>query len=314
MSGAGPTQLRVRETMRQAGGYWRPLAAVARLLEELGELAELLPTGAIAGAGEPAPGPHERHALASELADLWIITAALADQFLAELPEPDTAPSAAGSLAALLAAAGPIGRVVNHYDGPKTPREAARLPSLGDAVRAFHAALAGLAGSEGVELAAAVSQKLDAIGASSDMQRFARDRSDPSTSPVLEALLHALAERPPQQPWPVRLWGAPPCPPGTPAELARWLAPSLRCFAKAAVPERLEGYVIAGEAQTAKQERTWNEELLDALDETGARARGSATVTLGGLRLEALLLPRPAGDGPPARRESYLLLARAGDG
>ncbi len=57
--------------MLAAGGYWRPLAAVARLLEELGELSELLFVG-----DEPAGG------IAGELADLWIITTALADQFL----------------------------------------------------------------------------------------------------------------------------------------------------------------------------------------------------------------------------------------
>ena len=37
----GAGQQLVRATMIAAGGYWRPLAAVARLLEELAELSEL---------------------------------------------------------------------------------------------------------------------------------------------------------------------------------------------------------------------------------------------------------------------------------
>src|SRR5947209_7312422 len=109
----------VRETMIAAGGYWRPLAAVARLLEELGELSELLYSG-----GEAPDG------LPEELADLWIITAALADQFLAEVDEPGEVAAAEVDLGALVAAAGPVARVVNHYDGPKVPRSGEPMPTV----------------------------------------------------------------------------------------------------------------------------------------------------------------------------------------
>ncbi len=73
------TQEQVRTTLGAVGGYWRPLAAVARLLEELGELAEILMS--------PTPDAGD---LAEELADLWIITTALADQFLWDVAEPDS--------------------------------------------------------------------------------------------------------------------------------------------------------------------------------------------------------------------------------
>lgn len=227
---AGATQSRVRQTMLDAGGYWRPLAAVARLLEELGELAELL--------AEPSPATD---ALGGELADLWIITAALADQYLVEVPEPGTGVGGAvterGSsaragvdhaLAALIAAAGAIARIVNYYDGPKTPRRLAELPALATAVPDFHDQLARLAGALGIDLAKAVDAKLEVIHAT-DMQRFSHETRDPRTAPILARL--RAAEPATEQ---LRLWGAPSTDP----------AHSLRSFLRACGPERLDAYVI----------------------------------------------------------------------
>src|SRR3954447_2546569 len=123
----------VRETMIAAGGYWRPLASVARLLEELGELSELLETST------------EGEDLGGELADLWIITTALADQFLSEVEEPGTGSEATADLGMLLAAAGPIARVVNHYDGPKVPRTGEPMPTLQGSIAGFHMSLLAFA-------------------------------------------------------------------------------------------------------------------------------------------------------------------------
>lgn len=234
--GPGRAQLLVRETMLAAGGYWRPLAAVARLLEELGEVAELLATH--------APPADE---LAGELADLWIITTALADQYLADVPEPCSAQggpasasaSASGSASgspsplALIAAAGAIARVVNHYDGPKTPRTGARMPSLAGAVAAFHVELRALAGALRLDLATAVTGKLRAIGDRGDLSRFERSGHDPSTAAVLDRYRAALGARAPQ-----RLWGGP-----------DWGEQTEECvdaFAKAAAAEGLEALVLAG--------------------------------------------------------------------
>lgn len=150
------TQEVVRTTLSAVGGYWRPLAAAVRLLEELGELAEILVS--------PTPDAGER---AEELADLWIITTALADQFLGDVAEPDShprrTPPSQDLFAELLAAAGPIARIVNHYDGPKTPRSLDGWVSLSDAVAGFHRVLADVAHAHDVDLAAAVRGKLAAI-------------------------------------------------------------------------------------------------------------------------------------------------------
>jgi NTP pyrophosphatase (non-canonical NTP hydrolase) len=303
----GPAQRRVRETMVAAGGYWRPLAAVARLLEELGELAEL---------------HHERHAeLPGELADLWIITTALADQFLGEVEEPSDAAFAQGgersagavarggersagafarggersaadgrtpgSIEALFVAAGPIARVINHYDGPKVPRPSVPLPSLNDAVAGFQATLGSLAAELGVNLAAAVGGKLEEIHRRGDIERFGRGGFDPSTAAVLSRFTAGSAPD-------LRLWGAPdPVAGASPEDRAAALLPSLRTFAKAAGAERIEGYAIEGpHAPGAAGRAAWVGALVAAIDPAGSSRR----FELDGIALSATLAPpAPAG-------------------
>ncbi|HEX4435829.1 MAG TPA: hypothetical protein VH061_03445 [Solirubrobacteraceae bacterium] len=276
------SQRLVRETMIAAGGYWRPLAAVARLLEELGELAELLGDG-------PAPE------LGGELADLWIITTALADQFLAEVPEPGT--DASGSIgtdgARLVIAAGPIARVVNHYDGPKVPREGVPMPSLTASIAEFHRLLAALASELGVGLGDAVRSKLAAIHRRGDIERFARDGFDPSTAPVLAR----LADEPSTAALAGRLWGAPELSAGdSPREWATAISGSLEMFAKAAGPEHLEGYAIelppgpVTGAGTSGPTASRLGALVAALD-PGATAGEEPELNLAGTALLAGTLP-----------------------
>ncbi len=274
----GVTQRLVRETMVAAGGYWRPLAAVARLLEELGELSELL--------SQEVRGEE----LAGELADLWIITTALADQFLAEVAEPGDANGKAGAvtLGAVLEAAGPIARVVNHYDGPKVPRADSPLPSLADAIATFHAALAGLARASGVELGAAVREKIERIHARGDIERFGRGGFDPSTALLLDALGGPGAAGL----LPERLWAGPDLglDAGGPWERAAAVRGPLEIFAKAARAERLEGFLVAGPEPTALAGAgAWLGSLVAALDPAGS----TGALTLGGecLRAAALSLP-----------------------
>jgi len=256
MSG-GRAQALVRETMIAAGGYWRPLAAVARLLEELGELAELLDAGS---------GPEP---LAGELADLWIITAALGDQFLAELEEPAAAAAAApdgasADFGALVTAAGSIARVVNHYDGPKVPRAGTAMPSLHGAVADFQATLASLAAAREVDLSAAVIAKLERIRERGDIERFARDGFDPSAAAILARV--GRTDLPP------RLWGGPDRRPGEDGEAyARELAGPLVMFAKAARAERIEGFLLEGpEPPGAAGRSAWLRALVARFDPSGA--------------------------------------------
>ncbi len=248
---AGTSQLLVRETMIAAGGYWRPLAAVARLLEELGELSELLFVGE-----EPAGG------IAGELADLWIITTALADQFLAEVDEPGSGSEAEADFAVLVAAAGPIARVVNHYDGPKVPREGEPMPTLQGSIAGFHMALQAFAAARRVDLAGAVAAKIAHIHARGDIERFGPAGFDPSTAPVLD-LAPAGS--------PSRLWGAPdPEPEETASQYAERAREPLAMFARAARGEGLEGLLVRA---PRGDDEDWLGDLVCELDPGGGPGR-----------------------------------------
>ncbi len=264
----GESQLLVRETMLAAGGYWRPLAAVARLLEELGELSELLFTGE-----EPSDG------IAGELADLWIITTALADQFLIEVDDPGSGSEAEADFGVLVAAAGPIARVVNHYDGPKVPREGEPMPTLQGSIAGFHMALLAFSAARRVDLAGAVTEKIEHIHARGDIERFGGQGFDPGTAPVLDSVPAAA---------PRRLWGAPEPAPGerVSAYAARVRGP-LVMFAKAARAEHLQGFLVPG----PRGEDGWLDALLGELDPGGRAER----FEIGGETLRAQLLDADPG-------------------
>jgi hypothetical protein len=283
---AGSTQQLVRSTMARVGGYWRPLAGVARLTEELGEVAELLQSPSL-----------DRGELASELADVWIITTALADQFLGAVAEPGSQPAgerkgdghglAASTasdegLGALVICAGQIARIVNYYDGPKTPRSFEGWPSLSDAVAELQRALAHVARAQDVELAAAVAGKLRAIS-ERDSQRFARAEHDPSTAPCLEHFRVAAASAWGAQIEEARLWGGPAWSAQPLAANAAAIAPTLSSFTRAAPRERLHGYVVAGPALDMTQAAgDWARATLSALAARDPRRETQATAPSGG--------------------------------
>ncbi len=317
-----PTRERVRSTIGQVGGYWRPLAALARLQEELGELAELLETDRVSEAGRSA----------SELADLWIITTALADQFLGAVAEPDsrtlgrpaddTDPAPRGAeapprdlLAPLVTAAGRIARVVNYYDGPKTPRTFEGWISLEEAVAGFHRALADAARAHDVDLAKAVDAKLDAIPAL-DSGRFGEAEHDPSTAESLERFRAQAsgsgAER-------LHLWGSPECSTDH-APSARAIATDLNSFTKAALWEGLDGYLICGPpfgskapleqwltrllSDLAESDPAGGEPAIDPLDGAepsraleGLRPSAEPYLVFNGLRLLVSILDAPSSAG-----------------
>jgi NTP pyrophosphatase (non-canonical NTP hydrolase) len=294
--------------MARLGGYWRPLAAIARLLEELGELAESL-----------ASPMQDRDELASELADLWIITTAVADQFLGEVAEPGAqqasaqrgqardagARSAPGEqLGELVTAAGQIARIVNYYDGPKTPRSLAGWPSLSDATAEFHRTLAGLASAHEVDLGVAVADKLSAI-AVRDSERFTQAEHDPGTAPSL-ARFHQLR----RTPWSAqieqaRLWGGPAWCAQPLASNVAAIVPTLIRFTRAAIPERLDGYLVTGpELESGELLDEWARAVLRGLAAHDPRpaqpARDPAedplaedTLTFNGMRLSVTILPEP---------------------
>nr|WP_281274314.1 MazG nucleotide pyrophosphohydrolase domain-containing protein [Allorhizocola rhizosphaerae] len=224
-------QERLHESVRAIGGYWRPLAAVARLLEEIGELAEAMSA--------------DETAICSEMADLWIISTCLASQYCIEVEDPapltGRVAGAAERLDELVVVAGGVARAVNYYDGPKTPRNLDGWQPLRILLPAFHRVLAGLAECRGVDLVRAVGVKLEGMVAV-DSGRFAA-QYDPSIASSLDAFAGSL---PSGGGGLKRLWGAPDWDPDSltrhNAEVA---APHVYSFARCARHEGLDGFVVA---------------------------------------------------------------------
>src|SRR5581483_795698 len=182
-------------------------------------------------------GEERAEEIAGELADLWIITTALADQFLIEVDDPGSGSEAEADFGVLVAAAGPIARVVNHYDGPKVPRHGEPMPTLQGSIAGFHMALLAFAAPRRIVLAGAVREKIARIHARGDIERFGREGFDPSTAPVLGGPL--------PDGLPGRLWGAPqPSPRESAAGHAARVRGPLTMFARAARAERLDGVLL----------------------------------------------------------------------
>jgi NTP pyrophosphatase (non-canonical NTP hydrolase) len=234
-------QAQVHAMIQAIGGYWRPVNAVARLLEELAELGGELTT---------ADADADREKLSGEFADVWIITACLANQFTLTLPdgcaeaaEPDRDGAAVGFVR-LVEEAGRIARVVNYYDGPKNPRSLDGFPTLTAAIESFHRTLRLLAVSHGVDLDTAVESKVKAA-TERDRGRFAVGY-DPSTADSLHAFKSVLpSAQGPSSPAARRLWGAPAWDGRLTVEHnVDLMIPFLTRFAKAAERENLDGFVI----------------------------------------------------------------------
>lgn len=240
--------------IRHVGGYGRPLSAVARLLEDIGELAAEITSTDI-----------RRDRVGSEAADVFVITVCLANQYCADLGheykkiglpsrteqlrayEPADQ-SGSHPFGALALAAGVIGRIVNSYEGDPPLKRDEDTPTLAASVAKLHVALFRLAHGLGCDVMGEVEKVLQASlgrGAGRFELRF-----DPVTSEALrhfETIRHRVpcpfAHR-------AKIWGAPTWVLG--ASMAANLqnaVPSLVRFTRISQHEHLDGYVleIAGE-------------------------------------------------------------------
>ena len=232
-----PVQRELDEMIRSVGGYWPPLAAVARLLEELGELAEIVEN----------PSTYTA-AIGNELADVWVITTAIANQFNIDLSRypakaidlSDEEPTALGIL---LQRAGRIARTINYYAGPKTPRRFDDWSLLGPAIADLHSALGILAKTHNIDLDSAIHGKIR-LSRSRDAGRFTAG-FDPSTAATLNRFQKSMANTACPFARHARLWGA-----------EEWRAtrtfshnvdlivPTMISFTKAALLEGLDGFVV----------------------------------------------------------------------
>ncbi len=240
-------QQRVHAAIQRVGGYWRPLAGVVRLLEELGEVSELLDTVSLT---EP-----KGTALAEELADIWIITTCTANQFNIKLtydvPDKDPRQTVHTVFPDAVSHAGKVGRIINYYDGPKNPRTFDSAPTLFDAwptlsptIARLHIDLYHLAQLYALDLDKAIDSKLASM-VSLDRGRYPQT-FDPSTADSLASFNSVRKRTACPYAMNASLWGAPHWNSQWSTERnAEVILPFLLIFTKAAPHERLDGFVIA---------------------------------------------------------------------
>lgn len=243
----GPRQHQVHELIEAVGGYWRPSAGVTRILEELGELSEEIEAWR-EGAG--------LEGLENELADLWIITSAVANLFgVVAVEREDERSQVRGEprslegqrspvdIGRLLQHAGRIARIVNYYDGPKTPRSFEGWQPISSAIVEFQRELFRVAAIFGIDLGAAIERKVGRTKVV-DRARFRRGFNPAMASclvrfsALIEKSLCIFANQ-------ARLWGAPDWDTAKTTSFNIDAAmPYLVMFAKAAPQEDLDGFLM----------------------------------------------------------------------
>ncbi|MFK3939955.1 MazG nucleotide pyrophosphohydrolase domain-containing protein [Alkalihalobacillus sp. NPDC078783] len=202
----------IDQSIRRLGGYWRTLSGLARVTEEVGELAELLITK------EKNPDT-----IGGELADVFIITTCLANQFATDLTQeyediglptnvskikcPDENVSASDLLLALMRRAGTIARIINHYDGDKPMKRTEEQLSLGGQIALFHQELFSFASALHTTVFDHVAKTVRK-NLKRDQNRFAMT-SDPITEPgAMEALELSTLFQQGSRFWSIRQWDA----------------------------------------------------------------------------------------------------------
>jgi NTP pyrophosphatase (non-canonical NTP hydrolase)/FPC/CPF motif-containing protein YcgG len=244
------TQNKVQDTVVSLGGYWRPLSALARVLEEVGEIGELL----------ACEEPVQFDALALELADVFVISTCLANQYCANLScayknlkwekiRPSTyMPGAVDDslrldLCRLAHRTGRLARVINGYEGDKPPKKSDSETNVSVEVAGIHFVLLEMAFTIDYDLIEAVDKVLDASG-QRDLGRFLK-HWDPSVSPTLEAFRPIVETTPCIFAKRAKLWAAPDYDGNLSIQdNAVKFTRILARFCKVAPSEGLDGYVI----------------------------------------------------------------------
>ncbi|MDO7837096.1 MazG nucleotide pyrophosphohydrolase domain-containing protein [Sphingobium sp. HBC34] len=177
----GSVQREVDAAIRSMGGYWVALASLARISEELGELA-----AAIDGGYKPQ--------IEREAADVVVASVALANQYALDLSWTESVSFAeCDPLRGALINVGQISRATNRFEGSKPPKPGERGVSLAaEFVSLFHflAQIVGCSTTKLFEMA------VDGVRSNAlrDAKRF-EGRIDTVTSPVRDTFVaFALAE------------------------------------------------------------------------------------------------------------------------
>jgi NTP pyrophosphatase (non-canonical NTP hydrolase) len=234
----------VDKSIRSVGGYWPPLAGVARLLEELGEVAV-----------ELRREPRSQSKLAEELADVFFISTCLANQYVADLNAAYVGAELNNSLVAktadkpapiafldLLSSAGSLARTVNLYEGSKPLKPDEQIARIGESVARLHRALSILASASGIQLADEVRGACERKS-KRDRGRF-KTSHDASLCPALDEFRSIQSRMHNSNAMRTRVWGASPWVESDRRRSVDRIAQELSRFIRVAPHEFLEGFVV----------------------------------------------------------------------
>ncbi|PPK42628.1 MazG-like nucleotide pyrophosphohydrolase family protein [Trinickia symbiotica] len=266
-------QFEVRDTVLTLGGYWRPLSAVARLLEELGEIGEILTNDDL-----------DLNSLNMELADVFIIATCIADQYCANLARSyrhldfDVSEAALShacpatlriTLSRLIDRAGHLARLINHLEGDKPIKKTETVSNVEAEVTRIHATLLHVTTLIGHDLFRAVRDALEA-SARRDCNRFSVCW-DPSTATSLIRFRQVIRVTPCPFSERARVWGAPDYDNSKSIhQNAFAISNVLARFCRVAPYEGLDGYVIElNEPSQINDVRSLSRTLLTVLTVLG---------------------------------------------
>lgn len=236
-------QSKVNEHVISLGGYWKPEFALARLFEELGELSSI------------TDFDYFHSDLALELADIFIISTCIANQYSSNLFKSYREINLSISdinlseykyevhFRNLISISGEISRLINCYEGPKKLKPDEQISNIEQLVAKLHEQIFMISSLFNINLTDNVLAKLK-ISAERDKGRF-----DVSFDPSCGISLNLFKRIQHKSCCPYsnisKLWGSP-----------KWnlkndilnnineLIPSLNRFVKVSANEQLDGYVI----------------------------------------------------------------------
>ncbi|GLO65278.1 MazG nucleotide pyrophosphohydrolase domain-containing protein [Oceanobacillus kimchii] len=260
-------QSNIDKHIQNLGGYWRSISALARLQEEIGELAELI-----------LEKNSKIDELKEEIADIYIISTCLVNQYknnleevynkidiptkTKELQELSSDHSVTDLFFYIQIQAGKIARIINHYDGDKIKKPTEKDRNLGLEVAFLHKYLFLLANNFKFNLFHSIDRVLKK-SAKRDKNRFSL-MHDPTTTLSLKRY-RALINQSTGKITEKKLWGS-----------YEWNSnrsiennieksvPSFIHFCKCAQIEGLDGYVFEISASDNTNIEVLNN-LLDVL-------------------------------------------------
>lgn len=148
--------------IQQVGGYWPAEFGLARVFEELGEVYTCINYG--------------KGHLVEELADLFIITTCLANQYCSKLrlaPEEKLPSTIPDSLSDFVIIAGELSRTISFYEGLKTPKKTDNINGVELLISKLHHLILNICDLIKVDLVEAVIRKILKANAR-DLKRFVK--------------------------------------------------------------------------------------------------------------------------------------------